>query len=738
MTTDEERTGQRPTATDATQFAPPRRTIRHVPRHRLLEVIGSTPGGGLCAVTGGPGFGKTELLADWAARTTEPAAWLTATPSDNDPSRFWRMLAASCRRAESSGSSGEGVQSLAGFRREILESRPDEPWWILIDDAHLLVEEEIRADLASLVGGLGPATRLLVASRVELSWSLARLRAQGVVIDIRERALAFDRAEVEALVVQSALQVPDALIDRLVERTEGWAAGVQLAVRAAQEREDPVAHLEALRGHDRSIADYLLEEALDRQPEAHRRFLLATSILDRLCGPLCDAVTGVPGRARLLAELERSHVLVARLEGTEEAWYRYHPLFAELLRAELDAEAPDLASSGHHRAATWFESTGDVDRAVRHFVAAGDLDEAARVVREHEDEHFRLGEVALVQAWYSLLPEMPGSDPDEQLLRLSWASIGADDPPEVWGPALDRLRGRRPPTARAVWLQAQVDLIDAQLAAGVGNAPATQRHAVAVLDAVDLGRAADELPTVAYATILAARAAVWNGAPGAARERVEGLLGDAAAGDAFWVRALEAVRSYVDVHLGSFDAALRWVDRSGQRADGGREVGALEASLARVIALRSVGRVPEAVAAIEAARSVAGATNAGAPFRVLLAVEESRAHLALGDLDAAGAALSGAEYLPRFDYGRTKLAEALGDWRQARSNREGVTDLTRRELDVLALLPTRLTLQEIADDLFVSANTVKTHVKSIYAKLQVSSRDEATRRADQLRLLADR
>ena len=721
---------------DSSQLAPPRPCVRHVVRDRLLAEIAATPGGGVCVVTAGPGFGKTELLVDWAARPGVVAAWMTAMAPDNDRARFWRHLGAACARAGLLDDDDGPIHDVVDFLHAMAVRSWDDVW-LMIDDAHLLIDEAIQADLARLVDALGDGTRLLVASRSALSWHLARQRARGLVVDVEERDLQLDRGEVGVLVAQSALEVPEGAVDQLAERTEGWAAGVQLAVRSALGSGDPEGYLGSLRGDDRPIAEFLLEEALEDQPDANRRFLLETSILDRLSAPVCNAITGRGDSGRVLADLERSHVLVSRLDDADEPTFRYHPLFSDLLRSELAADPDARPAVLHQRAATWFAEHEEIDRAVRHFAAVPDVEAAAALVHAHEDDLFRQGQVGLLQDWYALLPARSGADPDEELLRLLWASVAAGDPHEVWTPALDRLHRRAGRSGGAPWLVAEVAVLDAHLAAREGDSEAALRRATDALAAFATSDADRNRPAVAYASLLAGRAEVWTGDSDAAERRVRTALDDPAFTDPFWLAAFEGALAFVEVHQGHLRAALGRASRVAG-AHGGSDappVGVIEASFARVRALRSLGLTDEGRRALEDAREVATTSTTGAPFLVLLGVEAGRIELLCGDLDAAEKALTRVEDLPRFNHGRRELDVALGMWREERSRREGITELTSREVEVLRLLPTRLTIQEIADELFVSANTVKTHVKSIYVKLDVTNRDDATRRAAELRLI---
>lgn len=725
-------------AIDATKLAPPRPSVRPLHRQRLLDVIDTTPDRGLCAITGGPGFGKTQLLGELAGRSDAKVAWLTVETADNDPSQFWTYLTEACLRAwqitVEERVERPAIADADSFVEAALDHAGDEAVWIVIDDAHLLVDATLQTDLGRVAQRLPAGARMAVASRRELPWVPPKWRAAGTVVDVRERALALNEDEFAELVRLAELDVSPEVVDQLRARTEGLPAVVQLAIRAALDADDPETFIRQLRGDDQSIADFLLQEALDNQPSERRQFLLETSILDRLTGTLCDAVTGRGDGAGLLRDLERSHALVNRLEGGETPWYRYHALFAELLRAELRAEHPGVVDELHLRAGAWHAEHGDPDRAFEHLVAGGDAEAAAAIVFEFEDEYFRLLRAATLHRWYSALPATL-DDPDDHLLRLVWADLAQKDTVRAEA-TLAQLRRLALRPSAPMALAAELAVIDAHLAAQVGDAPAVALHAPQAIDGFAAEGIGLERPAVAYVTLLAARADVWDGRLDDAQHRLDAALANPTLTDPYWIHALRGALALVDAQRGDLGTALDRAEQvlTWQASNGAPSEGSLEALLARVMALRSQQRRDECTRAIADARKAADLIASGAPFKVALGIEAAWLDLQRGDLDAAGGIIDGIEDLPRFAAGERNLAEVREAWRESVRRREGVTDLTAREREVLALLPSRLTLQEIADQLYVSANTVKTHVKSIYVKLNVTNRDEATARAAELRL----
>jgi LuxR family maltose regulon positive regulatory protein len=398
----------------ATKLHVPRTRRGLVARPRLVERLTLGLQGELTVVCAPAGFGKTALLADWARHGGERVAWLSLDAGDNDPSRFWRHVAAAL------GGVRDGVGQRLGpllgpppprsFEAVVttlvngLAAAPGE-LVLVLDDYHLIDSAAVHQSLGLLVEHLPPGLRMVLASRSDPPLSLARLRARGQLVEVRAAELRFNRQEAAALLRGAVgTELPESTVSALTARTEGWAAGLQLAALSLRGREDVAGFVAAFSGSHRYVLDYLAEEVLDRQPQRLREFLLETSILERLSGPLCDAVTDRSDSQQLLEEVERANLFLVPLDEVR-GWWRYHHLFADLLRARLGQERPERLPVLHHAAAAWHEQHGPVDDAIGHALAAGDAAWAARLVERHAAATLARGEGATVSRWLARLPD---------------------------------------------------------------------------------------------------------------------------------------------------------------------------------------------------------------------------------------------------------------------------------------------------------------------------------------------
>jgi LuxR family transcriptional regulator, maltose regulon positive regulatory protein len=383
-------------------------------RSRLLEALDDVAARELTLVCTPAGFGKTTLLADWAQGADLPVAWLSLDSQDNDPTRFWRHVGAAIDRAAApvgervltmvdprAGSSSEGaaaavINELAALTEDLA---------LVLDDYHVVESASIHDGLSFLLSHLPPRLHLAIASRSDPPLPVARLRARGQLTELRAAELRFTAQESAALLREVwGLDLSPEAVAALEGRTEGWAVGLQLAALSLRERPDPGAFVDAFTGTHRYVLDYLSEEVLERQPERVRAFLLKTSILNRLSGPLCDAVTGGSDGQDMLEDLERANVFLVPLD-EERRWYRYHDLFADLLRARVRRTHPGDLTELHRRAAIWCERHGLIDEAIRHAISSEERDWAARLVEEHLGETLRHGEGVILDRWLSMLPE---------------------------------------------------------------------------------------------------------------------------------------------------------------------------------------------------------------------------------------------------------------------------------------------------------------------------------------------
>src|SRR5262244_3239260 len=395
----------------ATKFHVPRAGF--VPRPRLLARLAQGVDRGLAVVCTPAGFGKTTLLGDWARRSRRPAAWLSLDAGDNDPARFWRYVATALDRARP-GTCAPLAALLRGPQQPPLEAvvtalinelmAGEREVALLLDDYHLIEAPPVHDSVTFLLDRLPPGLRLVLASRTDPPLPLARLRARGQLAELRAADLRFTLEETAAFLREvTGLDLPAASVAALQERTEGWAAGVQLAALALRGQDDPTGFVANFSGSHRYVLDYLSEEVLARQPEQVLRFLLETSVLERLRGPLCDAVTGRTGSQAVLEDLERANLFMVPLDEVR-GWWRYHHLLADLLRSRLADERPERVPELHRAAAVWHEEHGFAGDAVRHALAAGDVAWAARLVERHVEALLRRGEGATLDRWLSALP----------------------------------------------------------------------------------------------------------------------------------------------------------------------------------------------------------------------------------------------------------------------------------------------------------------------------------------------
>ncbi len=382
-----------------------------VPRPRLMARLDEGLARGLVLVCAPAGYGKTVLLADWARRGGHPAGWLSLDAGDNDPARFWRHAVAALDRARAG--TGDRVapllgppapSSFQGLVTALINELAADEALLVLDDYHVIGSPQVHQSLAFLVEHRPAGIGVVLASRSDPPLPLARLRARGQVAEIRVAGLRFTPAEAGELLQHVVSALPDASVAALAARTEGWAAGLQLAALSLRGHDDAAAFVAAFTGSHRYVLDYLAEEVLEGQHTRLRMFLLETSVLERLSGPLCDAVTGRDGSRALLEEAERAGLFLIPLDEVR-GWWRYHHLFADLLRARLEAEQPGRAAQLHRNAAAWYAGHGLADDAIGHAAAAGEMLGAARIIEQHFDLVYNIrGEAATIHRWLSVLP----------------------------------------------------------------------------------------------------------------------------------------------------------------------------------------------------------------------------------------------------------------------------------------------------------------------------------------------
>jgi len=402
-------------------YVPPPRP-QAVLRPRLIARLNEGLHRKLTLIASPAGFGKTTLISEWGARSGRQVAWLSLDAGDGEPVRFLTCLVSALQTLTLNGVKGIPADTRHSVM-SVLESPQPPPieailpallnevsaipfdFILVLDDYHLVDNKQVDAALAFLLEHLPPQMHLVITTREDPDLPLARLRARGQLTELRAADLRFAPAEAaEFLTRVMGLTLSTEDIAALEGRTEGWIAGLQLAALSMQGHQDVHGFIRAFAGDHRYIVDYLVEEVLQRQPEPVRDFLLQTAILDRLNGPLCDAVTGQPGGKARLESLQRGNFFVVPLDDTRH-WYRYHHLFADVLQMHLMAERPDQAPALHRRASAWYEQNGAAADAIRHALAGGDFERAAGLIELAAPGMRKTRQDATLLGWMKALPD---------------------------------------------------------------------------------------------------------------------------------------------------------------------------------------------------------------------------------------------------------------------------------------------------------------------------------------------
>jgi LuxR family maltose regulon positive regulatory protein len=393
----------------------PRLRARLVTRSHLTQHLQQGMEQAVTLISAPAGFGKTTLLAQWIAERGLPVAYLSLEPEDNDPVRFLSYVIAALRVVDAHlGATAlarlgtpqppppETVMAL--LSNDLVRSTTGE-FALVLDDYHVVTAEPIHRALTSLVDHLPPQMHLLIATRADPPLPLARLRARGQLTELRAAELRFRAAEAGAFLEEvMGLHLSPEDVTTLQARTEGWIAGLQLAALSLQGRATVSGFLPSFTGSHRFVLDYLSEEVLSRQPASVQTFLLQTSVLSRLSGSLCDAVTGKPESQAMLEALERANLFVAALDD-ERAWYRYHHLFADLLQSRLHQTQPALVPELHRRASTWYEQHDLISDAVHHALLSPEVESSIRLIEQHTRSLALRGQVQTALHWLHALPD---------------------------------------------------------------------------------------------------------------------------------------------------------------------------------------------------------------------------------------------------------------------------------------------------------------------------------------------
>jgi LuxR family transcriptional regulator, maltose regulon positive regulatory protein len=731
------------------KLAAPRQRRGMIRRPRLEDALEAGAEAALTLVAAPAGYGKTTAVRAWAEHSESALAWVTLDAGDNDPGRLWTYVATAVDRIRN-GLGRRAINRLHSSATsvdvavdEVMNGIAEfgQPITLVLDDVQTVPDGECLASLRYAIERLPPTARLVAITRADPSLDLARLRGRGALSELRPRELAFTGAEARELLVDRAgLELGDDQIETLLKRTEGWPAALYLAALWLRSVEDQDRAVHDFGGEHRHVAEYLSCEVLASLDVGRRSFLLRAAVLGSFTAELCDAVLDRSDSAAALAELEESNMFVLSLERRE--WFRVHALFSEFATAQLAAVEPSVPRTIHRRASEWLRGRGLVVEAVQHAAAAGDLDLVAELLGEYHLALIRNGRSGTLLRWAQAIP-------DEFLIEHPDAAVGAATAALLVGRMTrerrrflrlaDRAKAKHPERFGAYEDCVTAMVRTAGLDDGVGEAVVEGYRAVELAQ-----KGVDETLVAALAALARALyfAGELDGAQSAASRAVDHP---------------DAARRAPGVAAGHAVLALVAADR-GRLATARDHAETARAIVGKITSSRSWlgSAVAEALGIVLAAEGdIVGAERefshaerflqdevATVPHaRVLVLLADVRCRR--GRLDEAGDTLGRArEKLAELrDSGTVpSLADDLAsELEQARSNAnadEMVELPSEAEGAVLRWLASDLSVREIGAQLYLSPNTVRSHVRSIYRKLRVGSREDAVARAEGIGLLS--
>ena len=721
---------------DAKLHRPPTRAD-WVDRDRLLKLLDRAVERPVTLVAAPAGFGKTTLATQWLASDRAPrvAAWVSLDSRDNDPVRLWTHVAialerAGCRTDDNAGAfmAAHGGEVIDEVLPRLLASiaELEEDLVILLDDFHFLRDVDCHSQVEFLLENLPQQAHLVLLTRADPGLRIAWLRATGRLSEIRAADLAFTVEETSSLLAIEQVHLTSGSVRDLVDRTEGWAAGLYLATLSMAGRSDPDEFVREVSEGNRFIGDYLTEEVLAGLSDEVREFIRTMSILDRFSAPLADHLTGSHNSAALLDELERSNLFLIPCDETRR-WFRFHHLFASAARSDLEMEEPGRLPGLHSQAASWFRDHGDIDEAVMHSLASGSTSEAVELMQANWLQYVGAGRTATVVGWLdSLGPAVIASDPAARVTAAWMAALSGNEAAltdhlaalaefEELGPLPDGSRsvesaiamiqglfGYDGPVAMTRGAQRALELETDGRSPYYSIAHVSRGHAAYVAGDLDL------------AATLLAKASHTEAAPPIIRMLALALLSFS-----------EGERDHQELSCELAEEAMQIVDAVGL----GGTPQAATAFSALALAQAAGGDITTAATTMEQGLALRRRNPAQGPWVLHHLLAGAQVALRVGERDEArqlaeevsnwiGSYPEGMERMRE----RLRLVEEAIDARAASaSTAQHGEPLTERETDVLRLLQGSLSLSEIASELFISPNTIKTHAKAVYRKLGVSS-----------------
>ena len=717
-------------------------------RSLLIELLARGDPRPVVSVVAPAGYGKTTLLSQWAERSGQAVAWVSLDERDNDLKVLLTYVAEALDAVEpiderifdalaSPGSSVPGpVVSALGFAFSSMTL----PVVLVLDDMHVLDDHECWAALSVLADHVPPGSRLVLSGRDVPLLALTRLRTAGRMLEIGSRDLALTHEEASSLLRNASVSVNEGDVAELHRRTEGWPAGLYLAALGLKQGGPVASAADSFGGDDRLVREYIQSEFLARLSSRHRVFLTRTAVLERMCGPLCEAVLDAPGAAATLADLARSNLLLVPVDAHGE-WYRYHQLFRDMLLAELRRREPELIQVLRRRAAGWCLGNGLPEEALEYSIAVGDVDMAAALVGKLGARAYGQGRVAAVQRWLRWLEDQGGTHGHLMVAVLAGilsAATGRAAEAERWAEVVDHWQyeeasGPDDPAAEA-WA--------AVLRAVLCQHGVKQMHA----DAEEAAR------LFTAESVWEPTAALMQGVARILSDDLDG--GDACLRDAASVtdetRAPGVVavalceRSLVAMARSEWSRAQVFAEQARtvvRRA--GRQPYYATPLVCAVHARTSLHRGDVSAARQElvtAQRLRPLLTYALPHFAVQARIELARVHLELSDPEGAWTLMREVDELLRRRPDLGNLTDEAAAFR-ARLSAEhgpgipGVSALTTAELRLLPMFASHMSFPQIGEQMSLSRHTVKSEAISIYRKLGVCSRAQAVVRSRELGLL---
>ena len=712
-------------------------------RPRLLELLGESLHRKVTLISAPAGYGKTTLLSQWRHEVEDSLslAWVSLDEQDNDPVRLWTHVVEALRRVMPQEDLGADLlvgMSITGQRLietslpmliNVLTELPKQVI-LTLDDYQFVTDDDSHESMAFFMEHLPENVHLVLSSRTDPPLPLGRLRARGEMNEIRSEQLAFSEEEFATLLNgKLGLNIEFDDLSVLFGRTEGWPAAAYLASLSLQNREDKHAFIDSFQGSNRYIVELLAEEVLEGIQEDVKEFLLISSVLRSMTGPLCDVVTSRDSSSQLLRDLARRNLFVVPLDEQGE-WYRYHTLFSEFLRYELKSSRPELVPVLHGRASAWLEGEGYFDSAIRHAVAATDYEHASLLVARHWYGYVLAGQTKTVEGWFESLPEELVTQDATLLLARAWTCLlsGRGDDAERLLALAENTPHEGPLPDGAASIEVAVVILRAVF--GLGGIEVTLRDARRAAE-LDRDRTS---PWAALIRVGLGASLYLSGDPSVARKQFEDALRLTEARQPLLRMISLSFLAIIATDEGHLDEAASYASEAQALVDRFGLHGVPQSSWVPIALGYVLAKRGDRVAArneLERGLSTQRALPALSPWPTLLALLTlAPVRSSCGDRDGARAALSEARSIVETHPDAGIFPELLERQERRlrtskRRDRSLNQEITDRELDVLRLLVGELSTRQIAQTLYVAPSTVRTQVKSIYRKLGVSSRGDA-------------